>query len=616
MPGLTGFVDFNHSSEQKGFILQNMVQSMKHEEWYKADSYVNREVALSRIHLGGFNAESQPIFNKNKSICIFFYGEIYDYENLKSDLQSKGHIFRVNNDAEFLLHLFEEKGQGFVDNLNGSFVCAIWDMQHERLVIANDRYGLRPLYYTEHANQFIFASEVKPIIDFPGFKKKVNLRAIPDLLAFGSMLGDNTLFEGVLLMESGSIMIYEQGSLTIKKYWDFEYKEDYPKKSLTDYCEEFNHLFRQAIRRQSSGNNKIGVPLSGGLDSRLVAAYLWKEGYSFSTHTYGVKGCYDYKFAKKVARVLGADHHFYETDGEYIPNYYRESLKLTNGLLDICNTQQIILPKRINNVCDVLYIGFAADLIFGGGYVCDNILNLTDEKKLPSIVYDSFSWFFKSWMQKDFFNKSTYEEIKNASIDKIVFRLSQTKADIPINKADYVYLNERVRRFTINANLILLNQKLEYRTPTYDNDLVDFALTLPPRLRLNSLLYKELLKRYFPKLARIPWQKDGFPLTASYARRRIQKSMRYRLNHSFNGKFARYVSNTEWHDLDNWTRTVNKDFFINILLDKKTLDRPYFNQGYIKEHFIEPHMSGKAIPWTAISILTTFELWHRYFLDE
>jgi len=616
MPGLSGYVDFNHSSEQKGSILQNMIQSMKHEDWYRAEYYVAEGIACARIHLGIFNPAPQPIFNEAGTLSIFFHGEIYDYEDQKRQLEKKGYLFKVNNDAEFILHLFEEKGLQFADDLNGSFVCAIWDKKRKKLIVANDRYGLRPLYYTELASKLIFSSEVKPITSFPGFNKEINLRAIPDLLAFGSMLGENTLFENVYLMPSGSIMVYEQGKLTISKYWDFEYNEDYPKRDLSDYCEELHYLFHQAIKRQSKGNHKIGVPLSGGLDSRVVGAYLHKEGVLFSAHTYGVKRCYDFRFARRVARALKAAHYFYETNGEYIPDYHSVSLRLTNGMLDICDTQQIILPTEIYNDCDVLHIGFMADVIFGGSYIREYILNLSHEKELPNLVYDSFSFFIQDRIQKNILRNSINRKVKNSSLEKISWRLSQTNAKLSVNKADYVYLHERAKRFTINANLILLNQRLEYRTPTYDNDLMDFALKLPPEMRINSLLYTELIKRYFPKLARIPWQKDGFPLTASYARKRIQNSIRYRIAHAFNEKLAKYLPYEHWHNLELWTKETHRDFFLGILLDQKTLNRPYFNQEYIRENIIEPHMNGQINFWTAISILTTFELWHRYFFDD
>lgn len=616
MPGLIGFIDINKKNA-KELILEKMIQSAKHESWYHVDKYIKGKLAIARINLGIFNPETHPIFNEDKSAFIFFQGEIYDYDNIKRKLEKRGHIFKINNDAEFVLHLYEERGLNFVNNLNGSFVCAIWDEKDNRLVIVNDRYGLRPLYYTELANQFVFSCEVKPITCFPGFRKEINLRAIPDLLAFGSMLGENTLFEGIFLMPSGSIMVYQDGKLTINKYWDFEYIENYPKRAMGDYCEELNYLFGQSIKRQLKGSFRIGVPLSGGLDSRVVSAYIQKEHMPFSTYTYGAKGYYDYRFAKRVARVLKTDHHFYETRGEYIPCDYKDSLELTNGLLDICDTQQIILPKRINNGCEVLYIGFFGDVLFGGSNIREDILNLRDDEKLPELIYNSFSYFIKDWMQKDLFKKSMYEKIRNASKENIEWRLSQANSKIPVNKADYIYLNERAKRFTINANLILLNNKLEYRTPTYDNDLINFALALPPRLRVNSLLYKELLKRYYPKLARIPWQKDGLPLTASPIRRRIHNSLRYRLTHFFGGGFAKFFpyKNCGWDNRDDWIR-IHKDFLLRILLDKKTLNRPYFNQKYIQEQIIEPHMSGKANQWAAISILTTFELWHRNFFDE
>ena len=150
MPGLIGIISTQNENSNIENLLSKMCQSIKHEEWHKIDSHISKSAGLGRVHLGIFNPEPQPIFNEDKTLCILMDGEIYDYENLKQELIHKGYKFSIGNDPEFILHLYEEYGKDLVHKLNGSFTLVIWDEKLKKLIIINDRYGIRPLYYSEH----------------------------------------------------------------------------------------------------------------------------------------------------------------------------------------------------------------------------------------------------------------------------------------------------------------------------------------------------------------------------------------------------------------------------------------------------------------------------------
>ena len=169
MPGIVGIV---HNPDE--ILLDKMLNSIKHEDWYKTDKYNGAFFSIGRVHLGTFNSESQPIFNENKSLCIFFDGKIHDYNNEMEELKRKGHKFHVNNDAEFCLHSYEEQGTKFIQKLNGSFFLVICDLVNKEAMIANDRYGFRPHYYTLHNSKLLFAPEAKAILQDRSFNKKLN----------------------------------------------------------------------------------------------------------------------------------------------------------------------------------------------------------------------------------------------------------------------------------------------------------------------------------------------------------------------------------------------------------------------------------------------------------
>ncbi|MBQ04534.1 hypothetical protein CL673_07525, partial [Candidatus Bathyarchaeota archaeon] len=209
----------------QGRRLQSMAESMKHEDRHLVDRYRASSCGIARVHLGIFNPEPQPIFNEDRSQLIFFDGKVYDYEDERKNLQRQGHIFNfTNNDAEFCLHLYEELGKDFVKRLNGTFAIAIYDIKQQKLLVVNDRYGLRPLYYAVDGTRVLIASEVKAMLQIEP-KSKLNDEAIADWFFFGKLLGSKTFFKNISALPPASIMEYSDGKLHIEKYWDFEFDE-------------------------------------------------------------------------------------------------------------------------------------------------------------------------------------------------------------------------------------------------------------------------------------------------------------------------------------------------------------------------------------------------------
>jgi len=274
MPGLVGIVDRKKASK---VLLENMINSIKHESWYKIDKFLKDKFALARVHLGILNPEPQPIFNEDKSLCIFMDGEIFDYEKEKEKIEQKGYKFYVNNDPEFCLHLYEEYGEKFVEKLNGSFVIIILDIKNQKLLIVNDRYGLRPLYYSQNNRKFLFASEVKAIIEDKEFKKEINDDAVAEFFTFGQLLGNKTFFKGINVFPPASVLVYKNGQIEIRRYWYFKFEEGRSSYDEEYYVNTLVKLFEKSVERRLKNGKKIGISLSGGLDSSCVAVSIPKE---------------------------------------------------------------------------------------------------------------------------------------------------------------------------------------------------------------------------------------------------------------------------------------------------------------------------------------------------
>ncbi len=349
MPGIVGII--GGKKKQNKYLLYDMIHSIKHEDWYKTDKFIEEDFAVARVHLGILNPEPQPIYNEDNSLCIFMDGEIFDYNKDKEELKQKGYKFHVNNDPEFCLHLYEEYGKKFVEKLNGSFVIVIIDENNQKLLIANDRYGLRPLYYAKLNNKLLFASEVKAILQDKTFKKEINDEAIAEFFTFGHLLGNKTFFKGIIVLPPASVVTWERGRFSMEQYWKFRYDDTsriYPENY---YVEKLVKLFRQAVERRMCGNHKIGVSLSGGLDSRAVVGAINKKHDSIITITFTFPGIDKTpQIAKQVSKKRGTTHKQFEIMQDFLVDYGEKAVYLTDGMLPLVHFHEISILNEIRKL--------------------------------------------------------------------------------------------------------------------------------------------------------------------------------------------------------------------------------------------------------------------------
>ena len=618
MPGLVGIVTTQDKADINVKELSSkMCQAIRHEEWYKTDTYVNKDVGLGRVHLGIFNPELQPIFNEDKTVCILMEGEIYDYQNMKQELISKGHKFSVDNDPEFILHLYEEYGTDFVHKLNGSFTLVIWNEESQKLLIINDRYGLRPLYFTEHNGYLLFGSEVKAILQDETFKRIVDDRSVADFFSFGYILGNKTFFVGIELLPPASILTYNAGHVSIEQYWDFNFNEEYEDQSEEYYVEKLSKLILQAVERQMKGKHNLGVPLSGGIDSRTIVASIDKKHYPIHTFTFGKLNCDDARFAQMVANKVGTNHHFFEFKPDDLASYAEKAVYITDGMLNCVHAHRMQTYGEMREFMDVGLSGFAGDLIIGGSYIANEILTAKSDEEFAQAVYNKMAGKIPENVIHNLFNKEYCENVKCSAFKSLKQLLQNYNNKLFGNRSDHFFLHlSRTTRFTING-LIIMHSQLEFRCPFYDNNFIDFIFSVPIPLRVKSRIYIKTTKKLFPSICKIPWQRTGLPLTASnlqLKRHNKIKGVKRRINR-ITGKTI-FEDTKNFADYDEWMRNSKKlrGYIMGILLDERTLARPYFNPKCIKE-ILDLHMSGKKNHSELIGRLLTFELWHRQFLD-
>lgn len=244
-------------------------------------------VRLSIIDLSGGN---QPIHNENKTIWITYNGEIFNYPELRHELELKGHSFSTKTDTEILIHLYEEEGTGFLNKLNGQWAFALWDNSEKKLLLSRDRLGIRPLYYTWHAGTFLFASEIKSLFTISGVKRKIDPVAIDQIFTLWTTLPGKTVFTGVQELEPGHCMVVDENRVQVSKYWEIPL--GHPEQWLTDtpdsIAEQLRDLLIDAVRIRLRADVPVGTYLSGGLDSSGVTAIAAKKFHP-DIQTFGIR---------------------------------------------------------------------------------------------------------------------------------------------------------------------------------------------------------------------------------------------------------------------------------------------------------------------------------------
>ena len=265
MPGLIGFTaDIN--SEQAGRLLNRMAQALEPDDLYQKNLEYGPGFGLGRISLGIVNPQPQPVWSEDGCTCLVLEGELYNSDPLRQDLIQRGCVLNGEGDAELVLKMFEQYGEGFPNQLNGQFIAAIWNLTERKLLVINDRLGLYPLYYAKANGKFLFGSGVRALLADPELPREVNRLGMAQFLTFDHLLGDNTLLSAVQLLPQGSILSIQEGTLRIQPYSSLFYPELYSLHSETEYQDELLETFRLAVKRQAVDDFPKGVLLSGGLE--------------------------------------------------------------------------------------------------------------------------------------------------------------------------------------------------------------------------------------------------------------------------------------------------------------------------------------------------------------
>jgi asparagine synthase (glutamine-hydrolysing) len=254
-----------------------MIESVHHRGPDGYGFFEDDQVGLAHARLSIIDIEggNQPIHNEDRSVWVVFNGEIFNYIELRAELESDGHRFYTRSDTEVIVHLYEEHGDEFVNRLNGQFAIALWDVRRRRLLLARDRTGIRPVFYALHGGRLLFASEIKSLLAHPGVPRRLDPAGIAQVFTFWSCQAPATIFDGILSLPAGHILVLERGATTIRKYWDWAFPENpLPKRPVEEEARELRDLLIDSVRLQLRADVPVGAYLSGGLDSSIVTTLI------------------------------------------------------------------------------------------------------------------------------------------------------------------------------------------------------------------------------------------------------------------------------------------------------------------------------------------------------
>ncbi len=580
---------------------------------------------LSIIDLAG---GQQPIWNEDNSCCIVYNGELYNFRELRAELEGKRHVFRTSSDTEVILHAFEEWGPKCLSRFNGMFAFAIWNSRTNTLFVARDRVGEKPLYYYRDGNRLVFASEIKAILANRDVPRRLNLRGLANFLAFGHAVAPETIYQSIYKLPPGHYLRAGDGNIEIAQYWDVGQEPQLPDRtSLTEdeYAERVLALLDDSVRRRMIADVPVGAFLSGGVDSSAVVALMKRHATgSVKTFSLGFStgGAYnELSDARYVADYFGTEHHELQVgDVDLVQTLRTLVYHYDEPFGDAAGFPLYLLSRFAREHVKVVLSGDGGDELFGGyrRYAADQLAalyqhlpRLLTDTAIPAVVdrlprlrrikrstkvlpirdparrYAGWLELFTAEMRADVLDRTIVEDLADYdpawTYPHYYAALNGTTASDHLNRLMYVdfktWLPDVYMEKTDKATMAC---SLEARLPLLDHRLVELAFQIPGRYKIRGSSTKRLFKQAVSQLippAVLTKPKHGFAVPT-----------------------------------DPWFRGELKSFTSDVLFDERSRRRGYFNMDVVERMWRE-HVVGRHVWDTHLWLLLNFELWHRIYLD-
>jgi asparagine synthase (glutamine-hydrolysing) len=522
MCGIAGLLDLREAHRADKDIVSDMLRTLVHRgpDATGMHAAANLACGTARLSIVDIAGGHQPLFSEDDSIVLVFNGEIFNHQELRDRLIARGHRPRTHSDGEVLIHLYEDcRGPEFLSELNGQFGFALYDFRERRLLAARDHFGICPLYYAAVDGLLLFASEIKALLRHPAVPHTVDVRALDQVLSLPGIISPRTIFEHVKSLKPGHYLLAEDGELCTRPFWDLIFPMGDPGPSNGSeprLLERLHALLQLSVKRRLLGEVPIGVYLSGGLDSSLIAAMLrgvepTRELHSFSITVEG-EGFSERKHQETVARALNLTHHTVAFQPREIGDRLRDVIYHCEcPIKELHNAGAMALSEftRASGM-KVVLSGQGADELFAGyiGYRFDVSSRRPQaidarERLIREAMWDDGEFFYEKDQvaflpfKRRLFSARLNEALGELGcLDEPVIAPGKLRGLHPIHKRSYVDCRIRLGEHLLvdHGDRMCLANSLEMRHPFLDRDLVDFVTTLPIDMKLRGYDEKYALK--------------------------------------------------------------------------------------------------------------------------
>lgn len=606
MCGIAGYVSKNKPTKK---TLKAMTDRIEYRGRDAAGYYVDKNAALGhrRLSIIDLSKEgNQPIYNETKEIVIVFNGEIYNFEELRKQLEEKGHIFKSKTDTEVLVHGYEEWGHKLTKKLRGMFAFAIWDSIKKELYMARDQWGIKPLYYYQTDDSLLFASEIKAFLDHPEFKKELNENILSAYLCFNSTPTEETFFKGVFRLEPGHQLIYKDGKKKIEQFFHMEFKET--DKPMEQIVEEIDKAMKDSVKHHEIADVEVGSFLSSGIDS----SYLVSVAKPDKTFTVGYDNPkYDeISYAKDLAKKLGIENKSKKiTKKEYMKAFPNIMYHMDEPLADPSAIALYFVAQIASKDVKVVMSGEGADELFGGYNTYKEEIDQSWYMKIPYPIRHfasniaglfpevrGFNFVYRRGRKLEDYNIGLGRVFRDEEAMKIVKNKNQihTKDIVAPFYKEFNENSNLVKRQVIDFYFWLVRDflhavdrntmmfGLEARTPFLDKKVYEVARQLPVYAKINKETTKPALREAAKKV--IP--------NESYKKKKLGFPVPLR----------------EWIREDDLYLEIKSKF-------QSPVAKKYFDEKRIMK-LLEDHKSGRKDCYKKVWTIYTFLVWYDQFFKE
>lgn len=630
MCGICGRYNLNPGRHIDANMLGAMTDVLEHRGPDDSGIFIEKNVGFGHRRLSILDLSPlghQPMFNEDKSVSVVFNGEIYNYKDIKADLEAKGHAFRSATDTEVIVHAYEEYGPDCVNLFNGMFAIAIWDAKKRELMLVRDRLGIKPLYYYQNRDFISFASEIKSILIDHEVPREVDTQALSNFLTLHYVPGPRTMFRNIMKLQPGHMLIVSNGKSRIKRYWELKKNQpvvdEMERISENEAADRVYAALKESVKKRLQSDVPVGALLSGGLDSTAILGLMTElTGKNVPSFTvgYSEKGddsASEFKYSRFAAKHFKSDYHEVVVTADTFRDFLPKAIWHQDEPIGEPPSIPLYYVSKLakDHGVTVILTGEGSDELFAGynrhwGEILSRYYLLMPEflresllKRLihmiprapllkkghRSMSIENFKERFMSW-------HTVFTDDHKSDLLRTTDFMNSTFADVYekyYHRIGNLHNLDKILLLDINVwlpdDLLMKKDKMgmatsiEARVPFLDYTFVELAYQMPARMKVKRLATKYILKKAMERL--IPKEiiyrkKEGFPTPIS-----------------------------------DWIKNELRDFTLDTLCSRSSLSHGLFDRDEVTK-LVFDHVKGKEDNSRLIFPLLNFELWHNIFFKE